>query len=453
MLSTHTFHAKPLGESHAAALAVLETSVPEQEEIETSGVLVPQLVADDQTGILVLDPESGSANHRGSDLATLFFEHAKGKRNGDKEISVICADHRGNPRSALRLVPEQKNGSRFNHLVSRATVSPDALLKFAQMQPNHDAFAKALFFSTGATLSAYSAEDVARTARGWHEAGVSRVFFAESALNKWMSGIITVEDVMNAPERSTTPLSVLRRALCNEETAQPLDNIPNIHILRGYWAEATPIDVQRIFAQQLLGLPAPITDKVVDVSIVADDIMYASEGTISSDGTTLRLQVHANKQTRALVVYAGTAVVNGSDDVTDCDEDWSIVPLNIPGLQCVGVHDESLPVAEAVLRLADCPPVPKLGPVADEETLEAAAARLISSPVHEHGVWASTWTSLCANSKRWQIDGKSEWLNMFRYLLGELSLKTSMRRTPPSMLRNSSVPQDDDDGVFTSIAY
>ena len=139
MLSTHTFHAKPLGESHAAALAVFETSVPEQEEIETSGVLVPQLVADDQTGIIVVDPESGSANHRGSDLATLFFEHAKGKRNGDKEISVICADHRGNPRSALRLVPEQKNGSRFNHLVSRATVSPDALLKFAQMQPNHDA--------------------------------------------------------------------------------------------------------------------------------------------------------------------------------------------------------------------------------------------------------------------------------------------------------------------------
>jgi len=450
MLTTHSFHDKNLGESHTAALAVFRTAVPEQEEIATSGVLVPQLVAGDQTGVIVLDPESGSANLGGSDLATLCFEHAIGKRNGDKEISVMCADHRGNPRSAVRLVSKQKNGSRFNHTVSRATVSPDALLKFAQMQPNQDAFAKVLFFSNGATLSAYSTGDVVRSTQHWYETGVSHVFLAESALRKWMGSIITVEDVMCAQERSTTPLMVLRAALRDTCTNEPMNNIPTIHVMRGQWAEATPLSAQRIFVQQLLGFPAPIADNVVDVSIVADDIVYSSEGTISSDRTTLRLQVHANKKTRALVVYAGTAVVNGSDDVTDRDEDWSIVPLNIPGLQHVGVHDESLPVTEALLRLIDCPPVPKTNSVDDDETLEAAAARLISSPVHAHGVWASTWTSLCANSKRWQIDGKSEWLNMFRCLLGELSLKTSMHRTPPSMLRHSSVPQGGgEEGVFS----
>ena len=238
-----------------------------------------------------------------------------------------------------------------------------------------------LFFSTGATLKHCSNEEMQASLRRWCALGVSHIFVTEVALQKWVDGIVVAQNIKSAAPQSASSGARLRAFLLGEDGIRVITGIPNIHVMSG-----TPACSQRWFAQQLFGMPLTIPDTTSDVTIKADKILYASLGTISADKSTARFK--AGHDSRLLILYTGEVTVNGSEDATgELDPEWEKVPLGIPGLQEVGVHDEELPVLEAATRLLEVLDFAEVGEPA--QTFTAAAARLLVSPLRDHHVWAS----------------------------------------------------------------
>ncbi len=451
----HTWHPKQLeGEDLHAASVEFTAVVPDQKEVTAVGPLLPQLVSG-KDGVVVLDPESGCSNGRTADVSTFAFQHAKGKVNSGWDVSVVSPDHGGAPHSALHLVPGKKNGNQHDHLVSRAVASADELLKFHVRQPNHAQKNAVLFFSTGKTLAHCSKEELCASLCGWRALGVSHIFITELALQKWLDGIVVAQNIESAAPQSASSGARLRAFLRRddweiekeERTVKKFDlahcvnrfvaGIPNIHVMSG-----TPACSQRWFAQQLFGMPLTIPDTTFDVTIKADKILYASSGTISADKSTARFK--AGHGSRLLVLFTGEATVNGSLDATgELDPEWEKVPLGIPGLMGVGVHDEELPISEAATRLLEVLGFAEVGEPA--QTFTAAAARLLVSPLRDHHVWASVMLNRCSESKTYKISPTSEWLCMFRSVVSQLVGRTALSPSScsmPSMLRCSSQPTD-----------
>ena len=437
----HTWHPKQLEKDLHAASVEFTAVVPDQKEVTAAGPLLPQLVSG-KDGVVVLDPESGCSNGRTADVSTFAFQHAKGKVNSEWDVSVVSPDHGGAPHSALHLVPGKKNGNQHDHLVSRAVASADELLKFHVRQPNHAQKNAVLFFSTGKTLAHCSKEELCASLCGWRALGVSHIFITELALQKWLDGIVVAQNIESAAPQSASSGARLRAFLCSEEDGERgkgfVAGIPSIHVMSG----TTPACSQRWFVQQLFGMPLTIPDTTFDVTIKADKILYASSGTISADKSTARFK--AGHGSRLLVLFTGEATANGSLDATgELDPEWEKVPLGIPGLLGVGVHDEELPISEAATRLLEVLGFAEVGEPA--QTFTAAAARLLVSPLRDHHVWASVMLNRCSESKTYKISPMSEWLCMFRSVVSQLVGRTALSSSScsmPSMLRCSSQPTD-----------
>jgi hypothetical protein len=252
-----------------------------------------------------------------------------------------------------------------------------------------------------------------------------------------VDGIVVAQNIESAAPQSASSGARLRAFLLGEDGIRVITGIPSIHVMSG-----TAADSQRWFAQQLFGMPLTIPDTTFDVTIKADKILYASLGTISADKSTVRFK--AGHDSRLLILYTGEVTVNGSKDATgELDPEWEKVPLGIPGLQEVGVHDEELPVLEAATRLLEVLDFAEVGEPA--QTFTAAAARLLVSPLRDHHVWASVMFNRCSASKTYNIKPTSEWLRMFQSVVSQLVGRTALSSSSssiPSMLRCSSQPED-----------
>ena len=442
---THTFFSKDLGGGTHAVLVEFDVHAREEEAMQATGELLQELVGG-KAGLVILDPESGAVARNGSlDLTNVLYEHARSKMNGEKGVVVLTADHFRGAKSALSLIPGVRNGN-FRHTNTKTTASVEKLIQFRNRQPNCADYVSVIFFSSGSTLRACSEEDIAASLCSWGEKGVSHVFITDGAIQQWMSGVaknVVLGDVSNVSDAceaaaDENPIRVLGSVISRCTVI-----VPTVHLVSGRCCEVGVSSAHRNFAQKLFGRPVPLPENEFVASIVASErVLYASNGVLSSNNTTVRLKVCKNN-TRVLLVCSGDATVHGSDDTTDPDKSWEHVPLGIPGLVSVGVHDEDLPVGEAACRLLGCDanPAPKVVQQ-HEGGMAAAATSLIEHDTHAQLAWASSWVTTCAASQKWDINPKSEWLAMFRVLLNAIIGRSTLHHQPtcPIMLRESSAP-------------